>query len=552
MRIDCRLGFGVLVLVLVLAGCTGHREPPPPTEIDETVYRDALRILSSDDFLGRKPGTPGEDKTVAYLVDRFRKSGLKPGNGDSYLQQVPLIEVVAGADAALSTIGQLGVRSLAYGRDMVIWSGRAAPQAQLQRSDLVFVGYGIVAPEYSWNDYADIDVHGKTVLVLANDPGYASKDPSVFRGGAMTQYGRWAYKIEQAARQGAAGVLLIHDEDALGFGWSVVQNTWMGPQLRRQNGADEGAHVVVEGWIQNAAARTLFADLGKDFAVVAAAAAHPGFKAIPLGLKVDASLHNSVRPFNSSNVIAILPGNKRHEYVLYNAHWDSLGADPARAGHNIFNGAADNATGVAGLVALAQSFVRTKPAPERTMVFLASTAALPNQLGTEYYVDNPIFPLRETAAVISVDTLLTGGPTRDVSIYGVGNTDLEDMARAEALLEGRETRPEPTPQRGIYFRSDSFNFARGGVPVLYAQGGIDNAARGPIWGQAQIDDYLAHRYHQTTDQYFADWDVRGAVLDLTLYYEVGLRVARGRRFPRWNPSSEFRVARPHGQGASDN
>jgi Zn-dependent M28 family amino/carboxypeptidase len=550
MRINRHVGLSAL-LALSLSGCTPHREPPPPTGIDEAVYRDALRTLASDDFLGRKPGTAGEEKTVAYLVERLRKIGLKPGNGESFLQQVPLLELTAAADASLSLAGPRGVRSLAYGRDMVIWSQRATASVQVQRSDLVFVGYGIVAPEYGWNDYADIDVHGKTVLVLANDPGFAANDPTVFKGGAMTQYGRWAYKIEQATRQGAAGVLLVHDADALGFGWSAVQSTWMGAQLRRPGSGGAESHAAVEGWIQSDAARDLCADAGRDFAAIATAAAHPGFKAISLGLKVDASIHNSLRQFNSANIVAILPGHKRHEYVLYDAHWDSLGVDATRAGHNIFNGAVDDATGVAGLVALAQSFVRTQPPPDRTIVFLAATAALPNQLGTGYYVENPIFPLSETTAVINLDSMLSGGPTRDVSIFGVGNSDIEDMARAEALLQGRETRPEPKPQRGIYYRSDSFNFARSGVPVLFVQSGIDNAARGPAWGQAQIDDYFVHRYRQTTDQYSPDWDVRGAIVDLTLYYDVGLRVARGRRFPRWYPKSEFRVARPIGQAPNE-
>jgi len=526
---------------MLVTACATHKEPPPSPEIDEALYRGALRTLAGDDFLGRRPGSPGEDKTVAYLVETFRKIGLKPGNGESFVQTVPLIESITASDATLSLAGPRGVRSLAFGKDMVIWSEGAAPTAQLQRSDLVFVGYGIVASEYHWNDYADTDVRGKTVLVLANDPGYASKDPTLFKAGAMTQYGRWAYKIEEAARQGAAGVLLIHDTDAVGYGWNVVQSTWMGPQYRLA--APAGAPPpAIEAWISNGAARDLIADTGRDFASLAAAAARPGFKAIALGLKTDALLHLTTRPFSSANVVALLPGSaKKRECVIYQAHWDGLGVDPSRPGHNIYNGAEDNATGVAGLLALAQSFQRTKPAPDRSILFLATTAALPNQLGSQYYVDNPVIPLRETEAVIALDSLLLGGPTRDVSIFGIGNSDLEDTVRAAALLQGREARPEPTPARGMYFAIDSFNFALAGVPVLYAQGGIDNSARGPVWGQSQLDDFRQHRYRQPADQYTADWDVRGAVSDLALYYEVGLRVTRARRFPRWYPNSEFRV-----------
>jgi Zn-dependent M28 family amino/carboxypeptidase len=548
MQIHLRCGLWALGLAFLTACSTTPKPPPPSAEIDEALYRGALRTLASDDYLGRKPGSAGEDKTIAFLVETFRKIGLKPGNGESFVQNVPLIESIVH-DAALTFVGQNGARPLQFGQDMVIWSEGGAPAAQVQRSDLVFVGYGIVAAEYNWNDYAGADVRGKTVLVLANDPGFASKDPTVFKGGAMSQYGRWSYKIEEAARQGAAGVLLIHDADSLGFGWNLVQSTWTGAQLHRPAAAGSAALPAIEGWIRAEAARDLFSDAGRDFAALTAAAAHPGFKAMPMSLKVDAQLHSSVRSFNSANVVAILPGSgKKKECVIFQAHWDSLGVNPSLQGHNVFNGAEDNATGVAGLLALAQSYQRTKPVPDRSIVFLATTAALPNQAGSDYYVDNPVIPLRETEAVISLDSLLIGGPTRDVSIFGMGNSDLEDTARAVALLQGRETRPEPNPQRGTYFASDSFSFARAGVPVLYVQGGVDNSARGPKFGQAQLDDFKMRRDHQTTDQYTADWDVRGAITDLAMYYEVGLRVTRARRFPRWYPNSEFRVAHPGGRG----
>jgi Zn-dependent M28 family amino/carboxypeptidase len=527
---------------LTLPGCTLHpKEPPPSTDIDDTAFGDQVRVLASDDFLGRKPGTPGEDKTVAYLIEKFHKLGLKPGNGTSYVQQVPLVQITASADATLSAAYPSGAHNLVFGKDMVIWTKRAVLEVQVSRSELVFVGYGIVAPEYSWNDYANIDVHGKTVVVLANDPGYASKDPTVFRGNAMSDYGRLAYKVEEAARQGAQGVLVIHDSQAMGYGWNVIQATWSGAQFELAAADGNAGRAAIEGWIQNDAARALFSAAGLDFTRLAVAAAYPGFKAVPMGIKVDATIHNAIRAFNSQNVIALWPGRRGHEYVMYAAHWDSLGMDAARPGHNIFNGAVDNATGVAGLLSIAQSFVRTDPKPDRSIAFLATTAAEPDLLGSQYYVDNPILPLRQTAAVINVDILLNGGRTRDVSILGFGNTDLEDTARSEALLQGREMHPDPSPQFGLYFRSDSYSFARRGVPVLYAQAGIDSAARGPAWGKAQIEDYFAHRYRQTSDQYSPDWDVGGAVVDLTLYYHVGLRVASSRRFPRWYPNSEFRA-----------
>lgn len=532
---------------LVLAACAGgQRGPPPSTDIDEVAFRTHVSVLASDDFEGRRPGTAGEEKTVAYLLEQFRKLGLKPGNGESFVQQVPMVEIVAGADVSLSISGGKGAVKLADGKDFVMWTKRAVPQVRLASSELVFVGYGIVAPEYAWNDYAGIDVHGKTVVVLVNDPGYATKDPKVFKGGAMTSYGLWSYKVEEAARQGAGGILLVHDTGAAGYGWDVVQNTWRGPQFELSTADGNAGRAAIEAWIDNAAARALFAQAGLDLTASSAAAARPGFKAVPMSLSLDATLHNSVRPLVSANVIAVLPGgSRRRENVTYVAHWDHLGTDPKRAGHRIFNGAVDNASGVAGLLTIAQSFVRTKPAADRSIVFLALTGGESGQLGSSYYVENPIFPLRETTAVLDLDTLRIGGPTRDVVVFGFGNTDLEGYARSAALLQGRELDPDPIPEQGMYFRSDSIAFARASVPVLYARGGLDDSARGPAWGRAQLEDYLAHRYRQPVDQYSTDWDVRGALDDLSLYYEVGNRVARSRRFPRWYPNSEYRVARIH-------
>jgi Zn-dependent M28 family amino/carboxypeptidase len=437
------------------------------------------------------------------------------------------------------------------GKDAVIWTNRAVAQAELKHSELIFVGFGIVAPEYAWDDYANTDVHGKTVVILANDPGHASKDPTLFKGDAMSPYGRWAYKIEEAARHGAEGVLLVHDSQALGYGWDAVQATWSGTQLVLAGLDPAAGHAAIEGWISNDEARALFTVAGTDFVKLSDSAARAGFKPVSLRVTADATIHNTIRAFNSANVIAVWPGQKSHEFLLYVAHWDSLGVASDRPGHNVFDGAVDNATGVAGLLVLAQSFVHTDPKPERSIVFLATTAAEPNLLGSQFYVDNPVFPLRQTAAVINIDTLLSGGRTRDVSIIGAGNTDLEDTARAEALLQGRETHPELNPQWGMYFRSDSYSFARRGVPVLFAQGGIDSAARGPVWGKAHIDDYFAHRYLQPSDEYSADWDVGGAVVDLTLYYLVGNHVANSRHFPRWYPGSEFRVTRHSAQAVSE-
>jgi len=374
----------------------------------------------------------------------------------------------------------------------------------------------------------------------------------VFRGNAETYYGRSSYKVEEAARQGAEGVLLIHDAGAAGDTWSAVMNGQSGLNLA-PSGAEGGPErAAVEGWLSGAAAHALFAQAGVDYEASTAAAARPGFKAIELGLAVDAQVNNTLRRFSSSNVIAVLPGARRkHEYVIYSAHWDHLGRQPVEAGGAVFTGAVDNASGVAGLLMLAQSFHRTQPPPDRSVVFIAFTGEEAGLLGSAFYADHPVLPMRQTVAALNLDQLHIGGPTRDVIIIGSGNSELEDNLREAALLQGREVHPDPNPELGLYYRSDQLSFARAGVPALYAKAGLDDAARGPAWGRAQLDDYLAHRYRQTADKYSADWDVRGAVEELRLYYEVGNRLSRSRRFPRWYPNSEFRLSRHQGADAPD-
>jgi Zn-dependent M28 family amino/carboxypeptidase len=323
----------------------------------------------------------------------------------------------------------------------------------------------------------------------------------------------------------------------------VVRSTFAGAQLALAASGNAGAPAAVEGWLQKDAARALFGAAGLDFSASAQAAAHAGFKAMPLGLLAQVILHNSVRRFSSPNVVAVQPGTgHRREYVLFTAHWDHLGRDPALPGHNVFNGAVNNATGVAGLLALAQSFARTKPPAERSMVFLALTGSEAGLLGSKYYVENPLFPLNDTAAVLDLERLRNGGPTRDLTVYGFGNSDLDEFARSMALLQGREVTPEPNPEHGLYYQFDCFSFARAGIPSLCAARGLDDSARGPAYGRAQLEDYLQHRYRQPGDQYSADWDVRGALDDLRLYYDVGERVVRSHRFPRWNSNSEFRTS----------
>jgi len=543
----------VSVCAGLLAACATHvRGPPPTTDVDEDRYREDVRVLASAEFEGRRPGTPGEDRATAFLVAQFRKIGLKPANGDSYLQQVPVVESTITDSPTCRITGRGAERSLVYKQDVLLWTKRAEPAAELSQSELVFVGYGIVAPEYQWNDYAGVDVRGKTVVVLVGDPGRLGTDAKIFKGPTMTSYGRPEYKIEAAARAGASGVLLVHDSDAGALSWDVLTNSLTSPQLALAT-ANEGVNeLTIEGWLSNDAAKGLFKDAGLEFAGLASAAARPGFHPQPLGLKLDVHLSQVLRRFNSANVVAMLPGSRRRrDAIIYSAHWDHLGRIGGASGDTYYPGAADDAAGVAGLLAIAQSFKHTLPPPERTILFLAFTGEESGLVGSEFYVAHPLIPLAETVADINLDRLHIGGPTRDVTVIGFGQSELEGYLRETASLQGRELKSDPHPEAGDYYRADNYSFASAGVPALVAMGGVDDSARGPIWGQAQLDDYYAHRFRRTSDQYSDAWDVRGTLEDLTLYYRVGLRLSQTRRFPNWFAASEFRAARERSRDSGD-
>ncbi len=539
-------------LVLLAACASGGGQPPAPTSapapapvpalapVAATDYERHLAALASPQFEGRKPATRGETLTVDYLTAEFKRLGLQPGNGESWVQKVPLVEITAGRDALL----RLGARTLTPFDDMVIRTRRVLPEVSVLDSPLVFVGHGIVAPEYGWNDYAGLDMRGKTAIVLINEPGFATGDDSLFRGRALTYYGRWTYKFEEAARQGAAGVLIVHETVPAAYPWDTVQNGWAGPQLD-QASADGGAgRAAIEGWITGAAADALFRETGSSYVEARTAASQRGFRPRELGISATARVRNAIRRAESANVIAKIPGRSRAvEHVFYIAHWDHLGRSMLRGADAIFHGAEDNATGTAGLLSLAAAFMRAPSRPERTIVFLAPTAEEAGLLGSAYYVDHPIVPLASTVAALNLDVLHFGGPTRDVSVIGWGASDLQSALEAAARGQGRQLVPEPTPQDGLYFRSDHFNFAKGGVPGLYFKLGIDDRDRGASWGQAQRDEYYARRYHKSADRYEPGVDLRGGLEDLQLLYAVGDAVSRSGRWPQWSADSEFRATR---------
>jgi len=457
---------------------------------------------------------------------------------------VPLVEITAQNVGPLVFTGGKAPVSLAYRTDIVIGTYQVVPKVDLKDSEVVFVGYGVNAPERGWNDYAGVDVKGKTVVILINDPDWQTMTlDGDFGGRAMTYYGRWTYKFEEAARQGAAAAIIVHDTEPAAYGWGVVQSSWTGPQLEQDTPGNHMDQSKAIGWMQKPAAEALFTSAGKDFAALAAAAKVKGFKAVPLGLKANGSWTNTIRRQASKNVVGVLPGTERpDEVVLYSAHWDHLGRCDAVNGDDICNGAVDNASGVAALVALAEANVKAGAA-KRSQVFLAVTAEESGLLGSKFYAENPVYPLNRTVGGVNMDALKIYPEARDFVIAGAGKSELEDMVKPMVAAQGRHIAPEPSPERGYYYRSDHFSFAKLGVPMLDGSAGEDLVVGGPAAGKAASDDYNTNRYHKPQDEYDPNWNWGAALQDVKLYYMMGRTLADGTAWPNWYPTAEFRAVR---------
>ena len=520
-------------------------------ELSEQTMKDVTKELSLDSYEGRAPGSAGEEKTVAYLIDRFKKAGLEPGNKGSWTQDVPLVEITAKNVSALSIADKAGkAMSFAYGSEYVIGSYRETPKTKVDQSEMVFVGHGIVAPEKGWNDYADVDVKGKTVVVMVNDPDFDAADlKGDFGGKAMTYYGRWTYKYEEAARQGAAAVLIIHDDAPAAYGWNVVNSSWTGTQFLAQSKDAGASQTAANGWIQKDVAKEIFVAAGLDLDKQMVAAKKKGFKAVPLGLTASLNFDNDIARKASKNVVGVLKGKKRpDEYVLYTAHWDHLGrCTAAPDGDDICNGAVDNATGTAALVALAEGFTKAG-APDRSIVFLAVTAEESGLLGSKYYAENPVYPLKQTVGGVNMDAFSMSGPAKNLTVIGKGKSQLDDYLDAASKAEGRTPEMEPTPEKGFYYRSDHFSFAKLGVPMVYFEGGDDLVTGGKPAAKAAAEDYEKNRYHAPGDEYDDNWDWTGVMADLRLYYRVGRMLAMTDAWPNWNDGDEFRAIRDKSRG----
>lgn len=539
-----RLYRPTLIVLGLLAGACSTQSAAPvifDQAASTQIFAEHVKALAADRMEGRSPSSVGEARTLEYLQGVYKSIGLEPVEG-SYLQRVPLVAVTATNISDLQISNETTTLDLEFGRDMMVWTKQLVSQSALDASEIVFAGYGIVAPEHGWNDYADLDVKGKTVMVLVNDPGFATQDPAIFNGNSMTYYGRWTYKYEEAARQGASGVLIIHETAAAGYPWQVVTGSWAGEQFDLVAADKNLSRAAVEGWISQRAAERVLESVGLEFKTLRAAAAQRGFRGQSLSLAANVNFDNTVRESESYNVVGVLQGTTHgDEYHIYTAHWDHLGMAPAGE-DRVFNGAQDNAAGVAMMLTIAEALA-SQPQPERSVVFLAVTAEESGLLGSAWYGANPLFPLEKTASAINLDAPLMLGPTRDVSVVGFGSSDLEAMLEPYVQAQGRVLAQEPTPEKGFFYRSDHFNFSKRGVPVLYAKSGTDHREKGKAYGDEWNRLWVAQRYHKVADEFDPNWDLRGVGEDMELFFRLGLEIVNSRRWPAWNDGNEFKAIR---------
>ena len=510
-----------------------------------------IKALSADEFEGRGPGTKGEELTVKYLTEQYQRLGLKPGNPDgTYVQKVPLVGFTAAPTASFTAGGKQ--INLTFPQDYVAVSHRLVPESKVENSDMVFVGYGVVAPEYGWDDYKGVDVHGKTIVMLINDPQVPdSSDPSklddkMFKGKAMTYYGRWTYKYEIAAEKGAAAAVIIHETGPAGYGYEVVSGSWSRENFDIQTPDKNMGRAAVESWITTDRAKELFTASGQDFDALKKAALSKDFKPVALNAKANMTVKNTLREINSNNVIGKLEGSDpalKNEYLIYTAHWDHLGRDPKLAGDQIYNGAIDNASGIALMLEIAEAFTKLATPPKRSILFLAVTAEEKGLLGAKYYAENPLYPLNKTLANINMDGINQWGRTTDITMVGDDNSTLIDLLREAAGTQKRVVNPDPESEKGFYYRSDHFEFAKQGVPALYTDSGTSYEGKDASYGKQKRDEFTDKDYHKPSDEVKPDWNLTGAVDDAQLLTMIGYRVVQGDKYPEWKAGSEFKAKR---------
>ena len=539
------------LVLLALHGIASAQVPAevPGGGIRAEALSEHVRVLASDEFEGRAPGTPGEEKTVTYLVEQFRAAGLAPGGDNGgWTQDVALVrsQLRGPAQVALQQNGT--TRALRNGEDLTVQTLRPVERVAIDDAPLVFVGYGIDAPERAWNDYKDVDLHGKIAVVLVNDPDFETPEPGAFDGRAITYYGRWTYKYEEAARRGAAGVLIVHEDKPAAYGWATVQSSGLSPLFDIERDNAEAVNVPVRGWMQRALAVSLFEAAGLDFEAEKKRAQQSDFRPVvlrdaALSVAFDVTRERIV----SRNVIGRIAGSERpDESVIFSAHWDAFGIAPVEqqreGSDHIRHGAVDNATGVAAVLELARVFA-AGPVPQRSLLFIALTAEEKGLLGATYYAAHPVAPLETTAAVFNIEMLSPDGPTRDIASWGKGGVSLEADLAAAAVARGRVHSPDPNLEAGFFYRADHFAFARAGVPAITVGAGLDRIDGGVASGKAKREAYFATAYHQPGDAWNADWDLRGQAEDVTLLHDLGQALANSTRWPGWEAGSAFGVTR---------
>jgi len=534
-----------LIFVTVLISCSNQNT----AQVNETQLIDDLHSyiseLSQDSFLGRGPATEGEVLTLSLLERHFSGLNISPGNNGSYLQEVSVTESTVINNPTLEIRGDNFAASYRYGDQVMLGTERQVTSSDLIDSEVVFIGYGINAPERNWNDYEDFDAGGKTVIVMVNDPGYRTQDPAVFNGNRMTYYGRWTYKYAEGALQNADAVLIIHETGAAAYGWNVVQNSWSGPQISLTDDNQNLDKSQVIGWLSYEVASELFDQAGFDMEDEISKASNGNYAPLYLSdLQASTHIENTIRTSSSNNFIALIEGTDRpDETIIYSAHWDHLGQDLALDGDNIYNGAIDNGTGTAALMAIAKLFAEGVP-PERSIVFLAVTAEESGLLGSQWYAEHPIYPVATTVANINMDGLNVYGPMRDVVVVGDGSSELENyLSDLVDLQEGRYVTSEPYPERGYYYRSDHFNFARIGIPAIYFESVKDHFEYGQEYGEQMQQAWNSNIYHSPRDAYDPEWDLSGLLLDIELYHGLGDVLANDTVFPNWYEGNEFKAIR---------
>jgi len=559
-------------LLIAVPGCGGApasssaSQPPAPAasaptapmplaampKIEGGAIMEHVKVLASDEYEGRAPGGKGDELTVKYIESQFTQLGLKPGNPDgTFFQKVPLVGITAKESRPLTLTTGTGQQTFKWGDDVVAWSKHVAATASLQASDVVFAGYGVEAPEYKWNDFKDVDVKGKTIIVLVNDPAVpdpadpSKLDPKTFGGDAMTYYGRWTYKFEEGARRGAAGILVVHETGPAGYPFSVVQSS-LREKFDLVTPDKNMGRAAIEGWLTLDAAKKILAMGGQDFDALKKQALTREFKPVQLGLKASLAISNSLRTIDSRNVVARLEGSDarlKDDYVVYTAHWDHLGIGAPVKGDRIYNGALDNASGVGTVLEIAKAFTKSQPQPRRSILFLMVTAEEQGLLGSQYYSVNPLYPMEKTVANINIDGVNQWGRTKDLTLVGMGASNLDEYLRAAAAEQGRTLRPDPEPEKGFYYRSDHFNFAKQGVPALSPDAGVEYVGRSEEYGRKKRAEYNEVDYHAPSDQIKADWDFSGALEDAQLFFAVGYRVGNADVMPEWAEGNEFKAKR---------